>query len=287
MMDAAPMLDHHQEDPNLGARLNETPSTLTRLVEKHWDLVRRYRLLKKGIDRAARVQQSLFPLESPMLSGYQFDHLYVPCEAVGGDFYDFVECGEGLVLIVSDVIGHGFEAALATMLMKEIFEETATVTKEPIEMLGKMNARLHRILPEGMFAAAAIVKIGAELSEVLFANAGLPYPFVIRASERRVEKVELAGFPLGLFNGDSLPNFEARALSLMPGDVLLLGSDGIHAIAGSEDDSFDSDRVHAILIQLIGRSGGEIIDGLLEEACFGNREPIPDDVNLLAITRSR
>jgi sigma-B regulation protein RsbU (phosphoserine phosphatase) len=241
--------------------------------------------MKKGLDRAARVQQSLLPARSPAVAGYDFAYLYRPCEEVGGDFYDYVERGDGLILIVSDVIGHGFEAALTTMLMKELFQEVAAVNTEPADVLKAMNRRLHRALPEGMFAAAAIVKLGEDLSEVQYANAGLPYPFVMRSSEGRVEEVELAGFPLGLFDGDASPSYEERALSLTPGDVLLVGSDGIHAVAGTAGDSFDDDRLTGLLRELMGRSGGEILDALLSEFCLDEGDPLPDDVNLLAISR--
>lgn len=283
-MEISPMLESREIDPNLGP-LDGTPSTLDRLLEEHRDLVRRYLVMKKGLDRAARIQQSLLPARSPSLAGYEFAHLYRPCEEVGGDFYDYVECDGGLVFIVSDVIGHGFEAALTTMLMKELFEEVATVTTEPVAMLRAMNARLHRALPEGMFAAAAILKLCADPPQVQFANAGLPYPFVMRPSEGRVEEVELAGFPLGLFNGDTPLDFESRGLLLVPGEVLLVGSDGIHAVAGNEGESFDAERLSRLLVELMGRSGREILDGLLAEVCFDDAEPLPDDVNLLAITR--
>lgn len=63
---------------------------LDELVEDHRDLERRYRTMKKGLDRAARIQQSLVPARSPYISGYEFAHLYRPCEEVRGDFYDYV-----------------------------------------------------------------------------------------------------------------------------------------------------------------------------------------------------
>jgi sigma-B regulation protein RsbU (phosphoserine phosphatase) len=266
-------------------RLDETRNLLNRLFEKHQDLVHRYRLMKKGLDRAARVQQSLLPARSPEIPGYEFAYLYRPCEEVGGDFYDYVEGKDGLILIVSDVIGHGFEAALTTMLMKELFQEVAASTTEPVEVLKAMNGRLHRALPEGMFAAAAIVKLGGGLREVQYANAGLPYPFVMRSAERRVEEVELAGFPLGLFDGDATADYEARALSLAPGDVLVVGSDGIHAVTGAAGDEFDDSRLTALLRDLMGRDGGEIIDAVLAEFRIDEGGALPDDVNLLAITR--
>jgi sigma-B regulation protein RsbU (phosphoserine phosphatase) len=171
------------------------------------------------------------------------------------------------------------------MLMKALFREVAGVTTDPVEMLRMMNVRLHRALPEGMFAAAAILRLRVEPPHVQFANAGLPYPFVMRPSEGRVEEVELAGFPLGLFNRDTPLDFEARRLSLAPGEVLLVGSDGIHAVAGNEGDSFDAGRLPRLLSELLGRSGREALDGLLAEVCLDDGEPLPDDVNLLAITR--
>jgi sigma-B regulation protein RsbU (phosphoserine phosphatase) len=258
---------------------------LEKLLAKHRRVVARYRRLKRGLDRAGRIQQSLLPTRPPSLEGYRFAHFYRPCEEVGGDFYDFVETRDGLILIVSDVIGHGFEAALTTMLMKEIFEETVATTTEPEELLHRMNGRLHRVLPEGMFAAAAILRMSSPHAEIQFANAGLPYPFVLRAREQ-VEKVSVAGFPLGLFEVPPAP-FDVSAVHLSSGDVLLVGSDGIHAVAGTHGDHFEDDRLPRLLSRLAGRSGEEVIARLMKEALrFGNGAPLPDDLNLLAITRA-
>lgn len=283
-MKSVPIVERFDVFRDSRARLADTPEVLKRLLAKHRRLARRYRLVKKGLDRAARVQRSLLPVGLPSLPGYQFAHIYRPCEAVGGDFYDFVECESGLLFIVSDVIGHGFEAALSTMLLKVIFEETASVLTEPVDILKRMNTRLHRILPEGMFAAAAIVKVVDNAAEVQLASAGLPYPFWIHASQGRVDEVELAGFPLGLFDGGIPLTFDARTLTLVPKDVLLVGSDGLHAIAGANGDSVEGVRLSGILTSLAGRNGAEVIEGLMAEVC--GSEPLPDDLNLLAITRS-
>ncbi len=258
---------------------------LQKLLAKHRRLANHYRKLKRGLDRAGRIQQSLLPLRPPSLEGYRFAHFYQPCEEVGGDFYDFVETGDGLIVIVSDVIGHGFEAALTTMLMKEIFEENVASTTEPVELLHRMNGRLHRVLPEGMFAAAAILKLSSPHAGIQFANAGLPYPFVLRAARECVEQVSVAGFPLGLFEDPPAP-FDVSDVHLSSGDVLLVGSDGIHAVAGTHGDHFEDDRLPQLLSELVGRSGEDVIERLSEEAFrFGNGRPIPDDLNLLAITR--
>ncbi len=282
------LLSENEEGEAIDAlkrRLKRKSQAFRKLLAKHRGVARRYLLQKHALERAARIQQSLLPVRPPSLHGYRFSHFYRPCEAVGGDFYDFVEREDGIVVILSDVIGHGFEAALATMLMKEIFEESVEVTTAPIELLAKMNARLHRALPEGMFAATAVLKLSWRCPNVQFSNAGLPYPYVLRAVQRRVDQIDVAGFPLGLFQEPAVP-FQLRALCLVPGDVLLLSSDGISTVAGTRGDFFEDDRLPRLLSDLVGRTGEEVIETLTAEARrFGDGVPLPDDLNLLAITR--
>jgi serine phosphatase RsbU (regulator of sigma subunit) len=72
----------------------------------------------------------------------------------------------------------------------------------------------------------------------------------------------------------------------LPGDVLLVGSDGIHTVAGKHGDFFEDERLPRLLSELVGHSGEDIIQRLADETLrFGNGEPLPDDLNLLAITR--
>jgi sigma-B regulation protein RsbU (phosphoserine phosphatase) len=205
---------------------------------------------------------------------------------LGGDFYDFKQGDDGVVLIVSDVIGHGFQAALTTMLLKATFQETAAVTLEPVSLLTEMNARFSRIFPEGMFAAAAAARLAPDGSLVRLAGAGLPYPFVLRASKERVDELSLPGFPLGLLGRDDPVSYEAHDLTLAPGDVLLMGSDGIGAVSNGNGEHFEDHRLRKVLTELVGHDGQEVIDTLMERAvAFGKARPLPDDIILVAIRR--
>ncbi len=62
---------------------------------------------------ARRIQQASLPKEVPELAGWQIAHHYQPAREVGGDFYDFLELGDGhLGLVVGDATGKGMPAAL-------------------------------------------------------------------------------------------------------------------------------------------------------------------------------
>jgi serine phosphatase RsbU (regulator of sigma subunit) len=274
------------EEKSLRGQLAEKVRELNTLLMDYGELETRQRFLEKELEMAGRVQRSLLPEVFPSLAGYRFANLYQPCEAVGGDFYDYNRQGERTTILVSDVIGHGVQAALSTMLVKGIFQEAATNVSEPVELLTEMNGRLNRILPDGMYAAGSVVMIEAGSPELRFANAGLPYPFVLRGKEKRVDEIALAGPPLGLFGDIGIVQYESRRSRLESGDVFLIGSDGIGSIEGDDNELFEDARLRQVLVELAGLDGEKVIERLVEQATvFGNGRSQPDDVNLVAITR--
>jgi serine phosphatase RsbU (regulator of sigma subunit) len=275
------------EEKSLRRQLSEKVGDLDKLLREHTELADRHRFLERELEMAARIQRSLLPEQLPSLDGFAFANLYRPCEALGGDFYDFNMDDGGAKVLVSDVIGHGVQAALTTMLLKGIFQEAAARTREPVELLEDMNGRLHRVMPEGMYAAASVVFLEPGESSVHFANAGLPYPFVLRASGKRLDEIALAGPPLGLFGDAAIVQYEARGLDLESGDVMLVGSDGIGSITGENGEMFEDKRMRQVLRDLAGTEGSKVLESLMDKAmAFGNGRPLPDDVNLLAITRN-
>jgi sigma-B regulation protein RsbU (phosphoserine phosphatase) len=136
-----------------------------------------------------------------------------------------------------------------------------------------------------MYAAASLVRVDPGSATLGFSNAGLPYPFVLRAKERRLDEVPLAAPPLGLLPGE-LAQYESRSQTLASGDVLLVGSDGLGSIVGPDDEFFEDRQLRKVLGQLAGMEGDKVIEALMDKALgFGGGRPLPDDVNLLAVTR--
>ena len=74
------------------------------------------KILRESLALAADVQRSLVPNAPPCLPGLQVAGRMIPCEAVGGDYLDFLLsdefAGRGLGIAVGDVMGHGPAAAL-------------------------------------------------------------------------------------------------------------------------------------------------------------------------------
>ena len=148
-----------------------------------------------------------------------------------------------------------------------------------------MNRRLHAVLPSGMYAAAAVFYLSSGSDHIYYANAGLPFPYVLR-KEKRLDEIVVPGTPLGLF-AVNVPSYESREIVAEFGDVVVVGSDGIGSVTADDGAMFEDEELRKTLEELSGRDGETIIEEAFKRAlAFGNNEPLPDDVLLVAMTRA-
>ena len=75
-------------------------------------------LVRKELEIASSIQQSIIPSELPSFSYAKLTAKTVPCTAVGGDFYDVIPVNDGFVAIVADVSGKGMSAALLASIIQ-------------------------------------------------------------------------------------------------------------------------------------------------------------------------
>ena len=275
------------QEKSLRHQLSEKLGELDRLIREHTDLSDRHRSLERELEMAARVHRSLFPVEMPQVEGFGFEGYYQPCEALGGDYYDVVQTSRGTILLLTDVTGHGAQAALTSMLIKASFHDAASEADTPQALLHEMNVRLHRFLPSGMFASGAVVWVTHGESSLSVTNAGLPYPFVLCGPLNRYDEIPLGGLPLGMFGEEVPVEYDTRPLNLDPGDVLLVASDGLGEIRRDGEEQFQDKALHDALREVIGRDGREVIEGLVDRARqFNGSDQYEDDLTLLAITKT-
>jgi hypothetical protein len=74
--------------------------------------------MARELEKAQHVQLSLFPSQAPDLAGFEITGLCLPCQEVGGDWYDYIPLQDGrLALVLADVSGKGMGAALLMRLL--------------------------------------------------------------------------------------------------------------------------------------------------------------------------
>src|SRR5258707_808709 len=126
---------------------------------------------------------------------------YVPARELGGDFYDFLPYGKGrLGFALGDVSGKGTAAALyGSLAIGMLREHVVTHLCPPAEMLATLNHRLYSTRFDSRFIAMLFATYDAPSRSLTLANAGGPYPLLVRKGQ--VQAIRLEGVPLRLISG--------------------------------------------------------------------------------------
>ncbi|MFE4548805.1 SpoIIE family protein phosphatase [Streptomyces sp. NPDC056785] len=204
---------------------------------------------------------------------------------VGGDWYDVVEAGDGLALVIGDVQGHGVQAAATMGQLRSAVRAFALGDHPPDEVMSGTN-RLLIDLDPGQFASCCYIRLDPVTGEARAARAGHPQP-LLRHPDGRAEVLDLpGGVVLGVDPGARYPVTDLR---LEPGAVLALYTDGLVEKPGTDID----DGIERVRAKLSGagtphaRPGASSLsraaDLLTEEARQAAERP--DDIALLLTTR--
>lgn len=211
-----------------------------RLYER---IVKEERRLERDLAMAREIQWHLLPPCCPILPSAQLAARFAPAHTIGGDMYDFLEYSGGRhAIAVGDVSGKGAPAALYAALVSGMLRSTSTSEPSAAEMLAILNTSLSERRIEAHFVALlyAVWDNGERVLQI--ANSGLPRPIYCRNG--RVEMIEIAGLPLGLFED---ADYDELTLSAEPGDVFVFFSDGILDARSQAGELFGRERLEQVV----------------------------------------
>ena len=247
--------------------------------------------LYRGRSEIARVlQRSLLPPHLPEIPGLEVGAEYLSVgdgSEVGGDFYDLINTVEaGWICAIGDVRGKGVEAASVTALARYTIRAVTLKNDRPSEILAALNEAMLRQLSEDRFCTVACVRLepqdGSVGVGVDVSRAGHPPPLLVRP-EGAVEEVGCSGRVLGVF-----PEAELRdtSLRLMPGEALVLYTDGVTEARSPDGDFFGEGRLRRLLSSCAGFDAGTFA-GRIKDAVLDFQEGSPRDDLAILILRAR
>lgn len=227
------------------------------------------RRLDRDLTTAREVQRFLLPRRSPWVPGLQVGFANVPARHLGGDVYDFYPYGDGrMAFAVGDVAGKGTGAALYGSLTIGLLRGYATDTQcGPACLMGYLDEELRQLDLEKRFLAFSFAVYDA--GRLTWANAGLPYPWLVRDGKAR--ELEVGGLPLGSLGhfdretGRPVPRPE-ESLELEPGDFVVFATDGLDECRDADGEPFGEERVRRVLERHAGGAqNGAARDGSAQD----------------------
>lgn len=195
---------------------------------------------------ARQIQYTLIPVKAPPVPGVRIAGMYLPVDAIGGDYYDYIAFDDGnrLGIFICDVSGHGIPAALITCMVKTVVSSAGSEKESPSGFLRHINERLVDQV-KGNFLTAFYGIYDAQKREFRYARAGHSFPFLVRGGV--VNPLRGKGTMLGI-DRDAL--FEDRSIMLLPGDRILFYSDGLIEAADDHGTMFEDKLVGDVLPSL-------------------------------------
>ena len=177
---------------------------------------RRYR---EELNIAAEIQRSLMTTRIPTLSWAQVSARSVACREVGGDFFDVLENGDSLSMIVADISGKGISAAiLASTLQGLIYAQLAA--NQPLATIAELVNRYICSKSIEKYATMCVLRLTPD-GRLEYVNCGHVPPFVYGEGCDRLQESNL---PVGLIEGAP---FQSGSLQLKPGARVLIVTDGV------------------------------------------------------------
>ncbi|MBN2581398.1 MAG: SpoIIE family protein phosphatase [Pirellulales bacterium] len=247
------------------------------------EMALRERVMNRELAVAHEVQRGFLPARSPELPGYEFFEYYEPARALGGDYYDYVDLPDGrLAVVLADVSGKGISASL---LMAKLSAETRfclASEPQPADAVAKLNRIFCGSGWEDRFVTLVLAVLDPQNHEVVFVNAGHLPPILRRGETAAPVAEEIAQLPLGVERATS---YEQAAVSLNPGDILVLYTDGITEAMNAADELYGDRR---LLVQLTGQPAEvrTLGQGLLDDVRrFVGARPQSDDLCLACFGR--
>jgi serine phosphatase RsbU (regulator of sigma subunit) len=246
--------------------------------------VRERARLETEVTIAKEIQQSLLP-QSPVKTAWcGIAGLTVPMTEVGGDYFDCVELeGEVIAVAIADVTGHGVGAGILSAMTKSVFHSELEHDSSPEVVLRNVNRTVHRMSDGKTFVTFAYARLDRKARTVAIATAGHPPVFHRDGRTGAITRLRTAALGLGM-REDTL--FSSIEVPWLPGDRLLLYTDGALELTNRKEEQFGMDRL-AACFQANGGEPGDICAGIISELrSFSSEEEFRDDVTLVCIAFS-
>jgi sigma-B regulation protein RsbU (phosphoserine phosphatase) len=239
--------------------------------------------LRRELDIAARLQQSILPRQWPQDPRYDLWGTMRAAKDIGGDFYDHFELPAGRRgLVVADVSGKGIPAGLFGMVSKTLLRAIATQRAQAVgEVVAEVNDGLCADNESSMFVTAFYGQYDPASGRLVYAIAGHPPPLLLRARGGLEWLDGCGGTALGVVRGLSYPT---GVVDLAPGDTLLVFTDGVTEAVNADGQEFGKSRLSALFDRRPAEAARETIERLLVrlDRYAQNVEP-HDDITCLAL----
>jgi serine phosphatase RsbU (regulator of sigma subunit) len=227
---------------------------------------------------AGEIHRSLVPMRHETIGDVELFGTSIPSSEVGGDLFDIVQSDGRWHAYVADVSGHGVASGILMSMTKSTALMQLTKLNKPEDLLSDLNDVMQPFTSPSNYLTFAYV--GGNGTALNFALAGHLPILHYRAQIKTIIEHSDSNLPIGLFKNQ---NFTVSQLSLQPGDLLAVITDGFTEVFDSKEKEIGMEQFKAMLLPRAEKSLPEIYRELRAETMkFGKQT---DDQTMLLVRR--
>jgi serine phosphatase RsbU (regulator of sigma subunit) len=239
--------------------------------------------LEQDVRAARKVQQLLFPRTNPTCLGFEIAGTSHPSAAIGGDFFDYMCSSNGLLdVVIGDVSGHGFAAALLMSATRAYLRALSLARTRIDEILALANRALVEDMEGSHFVTLLYVRLRPGQLHLEYASAGHPEGYVLNSAGEVRATLNSTAIPLGITTDQEF--LAGPQISLESGDSILLFTDGMTEAADPSGAQFGTEMVINEFRNYLSLPAAEIVERLHNAVReYSGKSVLSDDSTAIVI----
>jgi serine phosphatase RsbU (regulator of sigma subunit) len=256
------------------------------VINEMTDGLRERDRIRRSLGIAMEVQQHLLPRYAPKVEGLDIAGQSLYCEETGGDYFDYLPIGRNgqskIKIMVGDVSDHGIASALLMTTARAFLRQRASRKGNLSQIVTDVNRQLSGDVEDsGRFMTLFICEIDGRMKTIRWVNAGHDPAVIFDQYGGDYEELAGRALPLGVSDKASYQEFQRR---LLPGQIILIGTDGIWESQNSRGQMFGKKRFRDVVRTQTRQPAAGILQAVitaLDDFCHPLAKE--DDVTLVVV----
>lgn len=242
--------------------------------------------LEQELKIARDVQLKLLPQSTPKIKGFDLDSYFITAYEVGGDYFDFIQFGDGHHgIVIGDVSGKGTSAAFYMAEFKGVIQTLAKTFSNPKELACQANQIFYSHIERRLFVSAIVGKYIPNKKVFQFIRAG-HNPILYCSNQNSAPIfIQPRGLAIGLDSGKKFDDIiQLESIHLKSGDAFVIFTDGLPEARNENGEEFGEERLCQVFHNLYDLNAGQIKERVLDEIMkFVGETPLHDDLTFIVM----
>ncbi|WP_051327747.1 SpoIIE family protein phosphatase [Desulfatirhabdium butyrativorans] len=243
--------------------------------------------MKQSLSLAMEIQQTLLPDRTVRFQQLDIVGKTLYSDETGGDYYDVIPIpgmdGRRIAVAVGDGAEHGVAAALLMTTVRALLRSRILIGGGMAQVVTDVNRWLCiDTASTGTFMTLFVMTLDVDRKSICWVRAGHEPAMYYDASAERFEDFGGAGIALGV--DDTWEYAEYCFKGWKPGDILLVGTDGIWETENPAGLRYGKHRLQAVIRKNRKAPASQMLDAIIADVtAFREELPVDDDITLVIL----